>query len=104
MTETVTDAMKDDLIKIVGSLALLAVALPWLSWPAWVLWGWFAVPLGAPEVPFVHMIGLMVLLMAFKGSTKPQKNDDRDWEQTIANFVLIPPITVGIGWIVKAFM
>jgi len=54
-------------------LALIVACALWGGFAASVLWGWFVVPLGVPEVSVLHAMGLTLALRALAGfSGKPQ--------------------------------
>lgn len=63
-------------------LAVVVVVLPIAfaasAYAAWLMtyaWGWFIVPLGAPQIGFIHAWGLMTIIAFFR-SQKPEKKPD----------------------------
>lgn len=65
----------------------------------WVLWGWFIVPLGAPGIGFVHMIGLVLFwaLLTLDSDDMPQ---DEPFEMGTA-FVACCLFVLLVGWILS---
>lgn len=66
-------ARDDKFDRRAGCLAGLILIVPLALYTAWVahlLWRWFVVPLGAPEIGMAHVYGLMLLvrLTTYQGS------------------------------------
>lgn len=63
---------------IVGLMAFgMAASVLW-ALVIWHLWGWFAVPLGAPILGLAHVWGLMILkgILTFR---QPAEGEKQDW-------------------------
>lgn len=56
------------------SASIIATAGALFLYP--ILWGWFVVPLGLPQITGVHMMGLFVLVGVFKTLNFQEKDDD----------------------------
>ena len=91
-------------------LATFVLLIPlglFASWVHWVLWGWFAVPLGLPVLTVWQMYGArLVVNYALQASVREVKaTDDTDY---IGKVFVIPAIGgflyLGIGWFVKAVL
>ena len=73
---------------------------------AWKLWEWFAVPLGAPHIPFAHAIGLYalaasVLIWSYYGDV--DLSEENTWVLAFAKF-LISNVLLLEGFIAHGFM
>lgn len=82
----------------VPTLVFLAWALiaPWRGYALMVVWGWFAVPLGAPALALWQAMGVS-LLAAFLTYENP-KSDGGFWAR-IATAVLAPAFLLLFGWL-----
>ena len=99
---------------VFGLVALsLAVACAlWGGFAASVLWGWFVVPLGVPEVSMLHAVGLMLALRAlagFSGKPQPDKPEDkmvalRALGRVLAVATVAPGAALAVGWVVRGAM
>lgn len=99
MTEDLTPTEK-----LLFFLAGVVIRAPLDAWAFWLLWGWFAVPLGAPSITFLQAVGLdlligLVFLCALMPTIKTEflTSDPTVWMLSKSVPILI---TVGIGWIV----
>jgi len=64
--------------KLVDSMIGLVLGVPLMLYCAFVMlkfWGWFVIPLGAPEISMAHMIGLTMIGSIYKA--KIEKEEDR---------------------------
>jgi hypothetical protein len=101
---------------IVGSLVVglaMALAAPLLIWRAfvsWKLWSWFEIPMGAPTIGLVQILGLVILLRSllwYPKKTEPEKKDEKDWTTRIGTIATDPiglAFLLLVGWIVKAWL
>ena len=99
---------------VAGLVALsLAVACAlWGGFAASVLWGWFVVPLGVPEVSMLHAVGLTLALRALAGWTakpQPDKPEDkmvalRALGRVLAVATITPGAALAVGWVVRGAM
>lgn len=60
------------------------------------MWGWFVIPLGAPEVNLAHGLGLMMLVNWCAKSHRP---DPRELEKQISDALMI----ACIAWCLSAY-
>lgn len=96
---------------LVGLALIVACAL-WGGFAASVLWGWFVVPLGVPEVSMLHAVGLTLALRAlagFSGEPQPAKHEDkmvalRALGRVLAVATVAPGAALAIGWVVRGAM
>lgn len=73
-------------------IAVFAFMFPLLALEAVVcsdLWGWFAVPLGAPEVGTWQMCGLLILYAIVQMRPRKQPKDPMVWTLTFALMFLL---------------
>lgn len=71
----------------------------------YALWGWFAVPLGAPHLGVPHLLGLFVLgsmLIPRKYRLRNSTKESLQWGSALAIFV--PLWALGLGWVFHAMM
>lgn len=91
------------------------VAMIWKGHVITIVWGWFLVPLGIPQIGIAHAIGLGVLSMFFNGSSSLSKNDirellgkEKDIEERLLEAAFrmasYPAIFLGIAYVAKGFM
>lgn len=89
-------------------LAGLAISVFWGGFVASTLWGWFAVPLGAPGINIWHAAGLGALLSVFLGSRGIPVVEKSDAGATvllgIIYSVLIPLLSLAAGWVAHVNM
>jgi len=93
-------------------LALIVACALWGGFAASVLWGWFVVPLGVPEVSALHAMGLTLALRAlagFSGKPQPAKHEDkmvalRALGDVLAWATVAPGAALAIGWVVRGAM
>ncbi|MBU3577501.1 hypothetical protein [Polynucleobacter sp. UK-Kesae-W10] len=99
--------MKDFVFKVLVLAATIFVAIPlmvlWQGWAASTLWLWFAVPLGMPEISIVTAAGLALFLSALKLNKANKSCGSSSQVDSIAASIIIPPVVVLVGWILKTF-
>jgi len=84
----------------------LAIAVPTVMWSGYVLsvmWGWFLVPLGAPEIGVAHAIGIAGLVAMIAKNSNVSK-DDESFIGMLSWVFCKPLITLAGGWVAKMFM
>lgn len=90
--------------------ALIVLGVPvgvlWRAYVFAVLWGWFAVPLGAPALTFAAAIGLLLLVSLSTAHLANDKTDTDDgmWEAIgtmLAKIILIPLVPLVVGWVIQ---
>ena len=94
------------------ALSLAVACALWGGFAASVLWGWFVVPLGVPEVSMLHAVGLMLALRAlagFSGKPQPDKPEDkmvalRALGRVLAVATITPGLALAVGWVVRGAM
>ena len=94
------------------ALALAVACALWGGFAASVLWGWFVVPLGVPEVSMLHAVGLTLALRAlagFSGKPQPDKHEDkmvalRALGRVLSVATVAPGAALAIGWVVRGAM
>lgn len=77
------------------------------GWALSVLWGWFLVPLGLPQIGMAHAIGIGLLVgFLTKTHLHAEKEFDSKWEKAAAHTAVIlnPLLVVGMGWVIAQFM
>lgn len=87
---------------VVGGFAAIVIKGYCLS----ILWGWFAVPLGAQQISIPIAIGLSIVatMLTEQHVYKPKEQaEDQKWVPLFKVFVG-PFLTLGIGYIVKLFI
>lgn len=69
-----------------------------------VLWGWFIVPFGLPELTIAHAVGLTLLVNMYRTDMKAGAKGEDEWQTMLANVMLKPLIALGIGYVAKSLM
>ena len=80
-------------------MLLIGIPLSVLSraWGGWLLWGWFALPLGAPEIGPATFYGLgLVLSMANPG---PIMSNDKETGVSLLMYIVVWWLSVGFGYL-----
>lgn len=93
-------------------LALIVACALWGGFAVSVLWGWFVVPLGVPEVSTLHAMGLTLAMRAlagFSGKPQPAKHEDkmvslRALGRVLAVATIAPALALAVGWVVRGAM
>lgn len=82
------------------AMLVIAVFIPWYGFAVSVLWRWFVVPLGAPEITWAHAAGLSLILGMSRARLegKSGKPGGVQW----AIYILWPAIAMAIGFILKS--
>lgn len=84
---------------------LLFVGVVTTTWVLWMLWGWYAVPAGLPEVSMKTIFGmdLIITFMTYRPPIDPNKPSKR-WselsQQIILNSIAFPLFALFCGWVV----
>ena len=60
----------------VFALLVSILASLWKAYVFFELWGWFAVPLGLPEITYWHAFGLATLMIVAVYQMRPPKRDE----------------------------
>lgn len=104
-TEKDTEGLKG-CIAILVALISYPFLWAWSGWVLMVLWWWFVVPLGAPEVSMAQGVGLAALVMLVRGHRKADGTEDltEDLPGIIARGALIPAYILLVGWVAHWFM
>jgi hypothetical protein len=91
------------LLTLAAFLLLVLAAIVWDGFAMYKLWGWFAVPVGAPHLSLAHVIGLSLLAGIFVGTNRlrPNKATKGDWKEAVAQLVLAPAFAIGLGYVIK---
>lgn len=84
---------------LVPAVIALMIVLDALA--LWMLWGWFATPLGAPIITLAHAAGIALLAAALR-PLRSRKEGPQDTELWIGIFAK-PALLILLGWIVKTF-
>ena len=87
---------------------LFAVLVPivlWQGYVLWVMWGWFIVPLGAPEISVPWAIGFASVAHLLHPTVhNPEAKDNATRWGRIAEPFLQPALILLIGYVAKSFM
>lgn len=74
------------------------------GWVILSLWGWFILPLGAPNIQMSQALGI-ALILSFV-TTHSFNLKDKTTEEKVKEYIMIiiyPLFTVGLGYIYHAF-
>ena len=91
-------------LKLLGYVALLAAASTWRGYVLSILWGWFIVTaFGLPPLTIPLAIG--VSLIAGFLTVRVSKQDEKvELFERISAIVMLPAVTLLVGWIVTKFL
>ncbi len=99
------------IVTLLGYALATAIVVPVLALVAiyggfvlYVLWGWFIVPLGVPQIGIAWAIGISTVFHLIAPSQPLPKTDDEHVWQNVAYVLLKPFIALAIGWTAKSFM
>lgn len=99
--------MKEILLKTVTVLLTVTVLIPllmlWQGLAVSILWDWYVTPFGIDSisVPLAAGLCLLLSLMRMRSNRKHDSNADRF--EAIASHIIIPPVAVFMGWVIKTF-
>lgn len=89
-------------------LFVLPVSTIFNGWILSIMWKWFIVPFGAPDISIAAAIGLSLIFSFLKGGSTSQSKDEESVAYLILRgiFVSFVPglIILGLGYIVHLFM
>lgn len=79
------------------------------GWVGMTLWGWFAVPLGVVPIGLWHAVGLAGLVRLLVGTSRRYEQDKDESLlkmslSSLAYSVLVPLISLGLGWCTHQLM
>lgn len=79
--------------------AVIAVfgAFFWASYVLWILVGWFLVPIGFPDVSYLHTCGIALVIGMFTTRSKL----DAPWD--VAILYIAPTLTLGVGYVIHLY-
>lgn len=78
----------------------------WYIFVAWKLWGWFAVPLGAPGLSYLQAFGLYTLaasVLIWSFYADPDEANDKGVIIAVAKCITCA-VLLGEGWVIRWIM
>ncbi len=95
-----------------ASFLVVVLAIPAGIWAAFVtlkLWSWFAVPIGAPSLSLVRVMGLAIIVGMYRSYPTPDpKAKDKEGGEIFADFLIratmLPAIALFFGWLYTNFL
>lgn len=97
------------LIILMAMLGIIVAAIMLRAWVLTVLWGWFAVPYGAPAIGIATAIGISLIVSMFTHNISKEKSIKiktmNDFTAEVMGRAFGNPLaTLLIGWIVSLFV
>jgi hypothetical protein len=92
-----------NLLEALGVVLLVPASLIVWGYAVAALWGWFAVPLGAPAIGLAHGLGIRLLMATAVPHPPHDDKKQRLGFQTTAS-MLYAGILLGLGWCAHAWM
>jgi hypothetical protein len=88
---------------IIGVIALVALAVIWRGFVLSVMWGWFLVPIGLPNIGLALAIGISatVAMMTHQATQSSEKSDGG---KAVAMLFVAPLLMLGVGWVVHQYV
>lgn len=100
-TKGMTGEDWEKLAKMLAGLLLFPITLVAYAFVVATFWGWFVVPLGAPDIGLAHAYGLAILVgMVAKRHTK----DERSVLEAFAGALMYCGLALLFGWIAHLLM
>ena len=87
-------------MKYLITLTLLPFLLVWRGFVLTILWLWFAVPLGMPELTVPYAIGLSLIVSFMVGLKESTKTE----AEQLLTIMVHPVAALAIGWVVTKFI
>lgn len=87
------DSLAKSLGTVLFALFLIVVLGAYHAVAVMLLWGWFIVPLGLPDIGMAHSYGLILFGTMFRTPPDPDKKN--------GGAILLPAICILLGYIVK---
>lgn len=88
-------------------VVLIGLVVPiglWFGWAASIMWGWFIAPVfNLPPLSTLQCFAIILTVGAFHPKLNLQKSDPDEFWPATGGIILAPPITVGIGYVVKTW-
>lgn len=84
-------------------VALFILAILLRGFVLSVLWGWFVVPLGAPEIGVASALGLAITVGLFQ-IYRAREESEKEKRITGAALFVSPLMSLLIGWIVQFWL
>lgn len=75
----------------------------WSAFAFMKLWEWFLIPLHAPKIGILHAMGIMLIVGYFR-YTPLDNSDKRGLGDRIIFGLILPPIILLNGYLIKCFM
>jgi hypothetical protein len=91
----------DKILAALGAIVIIPVSIALNGWAISVMWAWFIVPFGLPQIGIAHAAGISALAGLFKSSAP--KNDD-DFITVAGKAIFFPLFILFFGWIIHLFM
>jgi hypothetical protein len=86
-------------IGVVGLMTILAI---YGGVVFWLMWGWFMVPLGLPQIGIAWAIGLSTIVVLVTPTVPNAPQGERT--EHLTNVLGKPAFALLIGWVAKQFM
>ncbi len=87
------------------TISTIIVAVVVRAWVFTLLWSWFVVPLGAPEVGIATAVGLALIISLFTQHLAKEETKDKSMiNDLITRAFLAPIVTLIVGWLVTYFV
>lgn len=90
------------IIAILGGVAFIALFALYNGFVLSILFGWFLVPLGLPQIGIAHAYGLSLLASVILSTRGLSFSGDK--KAIFATGLLMPAMALFLGWIAVGFM
>ena len=95
-------------LKVLGFFALFAIDIPLLIYRGFVLsilWAWFLVPLGLPEIGIAHALGVSVIIgLTYAGLSDKKADPDESLAEVAVWAMIRSFFSSSFAWAVGAII
>lgn len=85
-----------------GAVAVVAVCAIWSGYVLSILWAWFLVPFGLPEIGVAHAIGIVLIARMLKGM--PAESENKRPFLRIGSWFVGTLLLLFVGYIAKGYV
>ncbi len=89
---------------VIGFFVLGIVEIIPMALVLMVIWSWFAVPMGAPALPFAAAMGVFLARLLLFPAKAPSRLTGKDLRDHCLEAILLAVTILGMAWVVHRFL